>query len=282
VSSSVNGAGVDPALSSQSFTESAEDAAKPFCELDVGADVIRLRCVLGLISVKREVPDEDNVASCNGQAASSSSSSSSAACAIPAAEPQRDIRQMLLRPQGQDSARMEESQQKHGTEGAVQPGGENADFEAAQLASYEANVAEKQSRERRDRENVEQGDLSPCMALDKDFMESLLNNEAMFEWLESGEHRALLFHFLCLKDRSQKWYREAAETFFREQQEHLISMLQQSEVPCDISGFLRDLTNRVEEAIYGMLPAGRFVPEIFAPKACASDDLGCVDVDVED
>jgi len=168
-----------------------------------------------------------------------------------------------------------EQQQAEQTEQAEQ-------FEAAQIASYEQNKSERQDREARDRELVEQGDTGPLEMLDEDLMASFYSGEGMFCWLESAEHRRLLYRYLELRSRAIHWYPEPAQAYFAEQRGLLGVMLEQPDAPTVVTTYLQAETERVEDALFAMPEKGRFVPQLFAPhrgEEAALSQGGCVHLD---
>lgn len=231
-------------------------------------EAITLRLRLGTIVVKQETD------------AQGSTTPGVAECSTPCQDTRSsDLRQIFDRqkvghgvPQEADGDEVplgsEEAEQREQTE----------QLNAAQIASYDCNVNERQKREARDRELVQQGDLEPLEAFDAGLLEKLYAAE-LFGWFESAENRCLMYRFLEIQSRAKHWYREAAEKYFAEQRSRLDDILALPEVAEILSPFLLEETQQVENAIYAMPEKGRFVPELFAPRACSAGSQECVQLD---
>merc|ERR1712079_741827 len=101
----------------------------------------------------------------------------------------------------------------------------------------------------------------------------------MFCWLESAEHRLLLYRYLELRSRATRWYPEPAQAYFAEQRCLLGVMLEQPDAPTIVTTYLQAETERVEAALFAMPEKGSFVPQLFKPHVCEEVALsqgGCV------
>jgi len=152
-------------------------------------------------------------------------------------------------------------------------------LEAAQIASYDSNVTERQSREAKDRELLQQGSLEPLETLDPELMTSFMCTEGMLCWLESAENRNLLFRYLELRARAIRWYQGPAESYFEKKQLQVTELLEKEDVAEHMSKFLHAETERVEAEMFDMPEKGSFVPRIFAPATHALDMSACVELD---
>lgn len=153
-----------------------------------------------------------------------------------------------------------------------------AQFEAAQLASYESNVSERRNREARDQELLQQGSLEPLEALDKEFMDDAFNCEGMMVWLECVEHRVLLFRYLRLASQVKHWYGFAAQAYYSELRQRLSGILERTDSGSDmvITNFLASAMAEIEEQVFAMPEKGFFAPPIFTrAEVCMQ---GCVEL----
>jgi len=149
---------------------------------------------------------------------------------------------------------------------------QKAQLEAAQIASYEANVTDKKHREAEKRELVRSGNLAPCEELDQDLMCSLY--AIMLQWLEIPENRLVLFRFLELKARAIRWYEKHAQAYFDEKLEELKGLIppeEETEFAHDavaaISNFLHKEIERIEVELFAMPEKGQWLPKAFGGKA---------------
>jgi len=164
----------------------------------------------------------------------------------------------------------------------------NEQFETAQIASYDLNVAERKERATREREAVEQGDLRSLDSLDEALMAGLYCGEGMMEWLGQTENRLLLYRYLEVKTKAVNWYAEPAKAYFELQQQHMDQMLGQVDVAVTLTEYFRNETDKVESALFEMPKKGSFLPRLFdeyieRSSGAAGDGLensqGCVELD---
>merc|ERR1719336_1694186 len=161
-----------------------------------------------------------------------------------------------------------------------------AQLEAAQIASYDSNVSERQRREQSARELVRNGDLTPCEEMDQELMFALYSS--LMEWLSVAENRLLLHRFMDLRARASRWYREPADAYLEAQRGRLDALLKQHEElskqigeelspGCEellqsacgdtagaVAAFLRDETEKIETGLYAMPEKGSYLPKLFA------------------
>lgn len=250
-------------------------------ELGDGEESLTLRCRLGaLLQVKQE-DEEPPEAAPPPPVSNITAVAVAVAGHLPAVAVGGDLRRLFSAQQRQaaegcGAAKPEE-------EGGQKPEHQQAEeqFEAAQIASYESNVSERQGREARERELVQQGDIGPLEALDEELMAELYGAEGMLCWLESAEHRQLLFRYLELRARAVRWYRELAEAYFAASRRRLGDLLERPDAALVVTPFLWEETEKTAEALFAMPEKGRFLPQLFAPCSCDAGDVGggCVELD---
>lgn len=232
-------------------------------------EVITLRLRLGVVFVKQESD------------AQGSSTPGVAECSIPCPDTRSsDLRQVFDRQKVAGHRLPQEADGDEAPLGSqeVEQREQTEQLNAAQIASYDCNVNERQKREARNRELVQQGDLEPLEAFDRDLLEKLYEAE-LFSWFESAENRCLMYRFLEIQSRAKWWYREAAEEYFAEQRARLDAILGLPDVADILAPLLLEETQKVEAAIYAMPEKGRFVPELFAPRAFSNGSQECVELD---
>mmetsp|Transcript_6020 Transcript_6020/g.18706 ORF Transcript_6020/g.18706 Transcript_6020/m.18706 type:complete len:528 (+) Transcript_6020:58-1641(+) len=266
--------------------DSLGDSACEAHEIDLNGEAgdstatVTLRCRLGISRVKQEEPD---VLQPEGSTAAEPPGQPAADASGPVGRPVTDLRQLFQQQQQQQRGQQQGQPSAAGGQEQLpdqeqQQQQQAEQFEAAQIASYETNVSERQGREARERELVQQGDTGPLEMLDEELMSSLYAGDGMLCWLESAENRGLLFRYLELRSRATRWYREPAEAYFRSKRRHLNDMLEQPDAAILLTPFLREETEKVEAEMFSMPEKGRFVPQLFAPLACTASS-GCLELD---
>lgn len=248
-------------------------------ELDSGDDVIALRCRLGFTTtIKQEEADEPPDQGLAAVPATAVRSPQSAADA-PSSGKQLDLRGMLLRqqqPQDPNAAGQPERPQEPSAEAAA---GAAAQFEEAQTASYDANVADRRQREVRERQLVEEGDLEPLERLDRELMEGLYCHE--FSWFGEPDHRRAMHRYLELRTRAVRWYSQPAEDYFVARRLELLEAIEGPDSATFLSRFVAEETEKVEAELFSMPEKGHFAPRLFrAPSRFDNDDVNArVEVD---
>eukprot|EP00929_Paragymnodinium_shiwhaense_P033020 TRINITY_DN18214_c0_g1_i1.p1 TRINITY_DN18214_c0_g1~~TRINITY_DN18214_c0_g1_i1.p1 ORF type:complete len:708 (+),score=189.41 TRINITY_DN18214_c0_g1_i1:88-2211(+) len=273
---------------------SLEDAqhADPLAldEASGSGEEITLRLRLGIVVIKQEPQDplpstgvEPQVEGAQARQAMLPAAPSSA----PVTTARGDLHQFFKRSGGNEEKAAEEQQQALEQQRQERERLAAEQFEEAQIASYDLNVAERRERAARERDAIGQGDLRPLDGLDEELMSAIYCGELMMEWLAEAANRLLLFHYLQVRAKAVSWYAEPAKAYFAEQRQHLDGLLEQEDVSFLMTEYIRDETEKVERALFEMPEKGSFLPRLFdkyrdhslSGGNATENSQGCVELD---
>lgn len=248
----------------KTITLNKEQRMIDLSEGDDSGDAIKVVCRLGV--VKKELIEEPSVA--NGATAAANAEVHEGLVANGATAAASNT----------ESSAMELSEEQRAIADQAK---EREEFEAAQVASYEAAHEEKKRKDENERELLQQGSLEPLEVLDGKFMQSLYEREKIMNALvcDAGL-RLALFRYLRIRRQAATWYGTAVEDYFARTGQSLMDTLDGAQQDSSVESFnnehiVLEAAQLVESAVFAMPTAGRSqwkVPELFAPTRQAEVD----------